>query len=230
MIKLLISFLFCLSSLAALENPSQQPVVNWTGGYWDEYYQNTLNATKPHNTLLLAQQYFEIDEKASGLAVDLGTGTGRDALFLLKKGWNVLALDKEPLSIEILLNRAQNEQLNHLEVQISPFSDMILPNNVDLINASFSLPFCSPEDFPECWQKIIDHLAVGGRFAGQLFGDKDEWASVPSRTFHTQEQMLHLFKENFIFEYLQVEEGLLPTAAGQMKHWHVFHVVAKKIK
>ncbi len=222
--------MFCLSSLAALENPSQQPIVNSTGGYWDEYYQNTLNATKPHNTLLLAQQYFEIDEKASGLAVDLGTGTGRDALFLLKKEWKVLAIDAEPMSIEILLNRAQNEQLNHLEVQNSPFSDMILPDNVDLINASFSLPFCSPEDFPECWQKIIDHLAIGGRFAGQLFGDKDEWASDPSRTFHTKEQMLHLFKENFTIEYLQIEEGLLPTAAGQMKHWHVYHVVAKKIK
>ena len=189
-----------------------------------------MNATNPHNTLLLAQQYFEIDEKPSGLAVDLGTGTGRDALFLLKKGWNVLAIDAESLSIEILLNRAQNEQLNHLEVKISPFSDMILPDNIDLINASFSLPFCSPEDFPECWQKIIDHLAIGGRFAGQLFGDKDEWASDPSRTFHTQEQMLHLFKENFVIEYLQVEDGLLPTAAGPMKHWHVYHVVAKKIK
>lgn len=98
MIKLLISFLFCLSSLAALENSSQQLIVNSTGGYWDEYYQNTLNATKPHNTLLLAQQYFEIDEKASGLAVDLGTGTSRDALFLLKKEWKVLAIDAEVLA------------------------------------------------------------------------------------------------------------------------------------
>jgi len=42
--------------------------------------------------------------------------------------------------------------------------------------------------------------------------------------------MLHLFKENFVIEYLQVEEGLLPTAAGPMKHWHVYHVVAKKTK
>ncbi len=137
---------------------------------------------------------------------------------------------RRAMSIEILLNRAQNEQLNHLEVQNNPFSDIILPDNGYLINASFSLPFCSPEDFPECWQKNIDHLAIGGRFAGQLFGDKDEWASDPSRTFHTQQQMLHLFKENFVIEYLQVEEGLLPTAAGPMKHWHVYHVVAKKIK
>lgn len=218
MLKILISFLLYFSSLSA-------------GGYWDDYYQNTLNATKPHKTLLLAQQYFLIDEKASGLAVDLGTGTGRDALFLLKKGWNVLAIDAEPLSIEILLNRALEEQIDHhLEVKISTFSDMVLPNNIDLINASLSLPFCSPEDFPECWQKIIDHLAIEGRFAGQLFGDKDEWASDPSRTFHTQEQMLQLFKENFVIEYLQVEEGLLPTAAGPMKRWHIYHVVAKKIK
>ena len=63
MIKLLISFVFALSSWTLKIH--QQPIVNSTEGCWDEYYQNTLNAIKPHNTLLLAQQYFEIDEKAS---------------------------------------------------------------------------------------------------------------------------------------------------------------------
>lgn len=195
-------------------------------GKWDEYFQNTLNASKPEYTLFLAQQYFEKEGKAAGLAVDLGTGTGRDALFLLNHGWSVLAIDAEPLAIEILLSRAEGD----LEVMISPFSEMTLPENIDLINASLSLPFCSPEDFPACWQKIQDHLAIGGRFAGQLFGDKDDWAADPSRTFLTQEQMLQLFKDNFVLEYLQIEEGLLPTAAGPMKRWHIYHVVAKKIK
>jgi tellurite methyltransferase len=233
MLKILcsfLSFLFCLSSLEPLEKSFQLPLKVQRRGNWDEYFQHTLNAIKPHNTLALAQQYFEIEEKTNGLAVDLGTGTGRDALFLLKNGWKVFALDAEPLSIDILLNRAQNDQLSNLEVEVSFFSEMILPDSVDLINASFSLPFCHPQDFPDCWQNIIQHLVIGGRFAGQLFGNRDEWASDPSQTFHTQEQMFDLFKENFVIEYLQVEEGRLPTAAGPMKHWHLYHIVAKKIK
>ncbi|MBA3722916.1 MAG: hypothetical protein H0W88_11025 [Parachlamydiaceae bacterium] len=143
----------------------------------------------------------------------------------------MLAIEAESLAIEILLNRAQDEQRNRLEVMVAPFSEMILPDNIDLINASYSLPFCSPDDFSECWQKVIDHIAVGGRFSGQFFGNNDEWASNPALTFHTHEQMLQLFEENFIIEYLQIEEGLIPTASGKMNQWHhIFHVVAKKIK
>lgn len=209
---------------------SLQSAESATNGYWDEYYQNTLNEQKPRYTLSLAQQYFELDHISPGLAVDLGAGTGRDSLFLLKKGWKVLAIDAEALSIEIILNRAQDENLQNLETNISGFADMTLPDHIDLINASFSLPFCPSEDFSECWNNIVEHLAVGGRFAGQLFGDRDEWASGPSGTFHSQEEMLNLFKDHFVIEYLQIEEGLLPTAVGPMKHWHIFHIVAKKIK
>lgn len=235
-ILIIICFLFSLSSAHALESlphhtfSSQAYQDSSTGRGWDEYYQNTLNSTRVDKTLLLAKQYFEIENKTSGLAVDLGTGTGRDALFLLKNGWDVFAIDAEPLAIEILLNRVDDEERNHLEVMVTPFSDMVLPDDIDLINAGYSLPFCEAKDFSACWQNIVDHLAVGGRFAGQFFGDRDEWVSHSSGTFHTQEQMLQLFEEHFAIEYLQIEEGLLPTAAGTIKHWHLYHVVGKKIK
>lgn len=225
----LLAILILTTILTVQAFANENPTASQTKGQWDQYYQNTLNATEPYKTLILAQKYFEIEDQRASLAVDLGTGTGRDALFLLKKGWKVHAIDAEPLALEILLNRA-SEHLTHLEVNISPFATMVLPNNVALINASYSLPFCSPEEFPDCWQNIIDHLAIGGRFAGQFFGERDEWATNPSLTFHSQEKLLQLFEEHFTIEYLQIEEGLLPTAAGPMKHWHVYHIVARKIK
>jgi len=226
--KILLTLLLSFFSLTALADASQPSTKSSTEGYWDEYYRNTLNEEKPRYTLLLAQQYFNLDNKTPGLAVDLGAGTGRDTLFLLRKGWNVHAIDAEPLSIEIILNRTETENPQHLETSISSFANMVLPDNIDLVNASFSLPFCPSEDFSECWNNIVDHLAVGGRFAGQLFGDRDEWAAGSSGTFHTHEQMLQLFEDHFVIEYLQIEEGLLPTAVGPMKHWHIYHVVARK--
>lgn len=217
-------FLILLSSLNCVEITSTP-----SKGSWDDYYQNTLNETKPYKTLLLAQEYFKLEQKV-GLAVDLGTGTGRDALFLLNHDWKVLAIDAEPLAIEILLNRVPAEKSDNLQVAITAFSNMLLPQQVDLINASFSLPFCKPEEFAKCWEQISDHLVIGGRFAGHFFGDKDDWSQNTAMSFHTQEEMLQLFSENFSIEYLQIEEGLFPTAAGSMKHWHIFHIVAKKIK
>ncbi len=223
---LFVLFLYVQLPLIAQENSTNQAVK----GLWDDYFQETLNAARPQYTLSLALQYFEKEGKKSGSAADLGTGTGRDALFLLKKEWKVLAIDAESLAIEILSGRANQENLKALDVMVSSYSEMALPDNLDLINASFSLPFCPPEDFAKCWENISDHLAIGGRFSGQFFGDKDGWAPDSSKTFLTQEQMLQLFNDHFEIEYLQIETGLVPTAEGPMKQWHVFHVVAKKIK
>lgn len=196
---------------------------------WENYYKNTLNIHTPHKTLLLAQTYFEYENKIVGKAADLGAGTGRDTLFLLEQGWGVLALDAEQLSIDIILNRVVPAHRNNLEVCVAPFSEMVLPCEIDLINASYSLPFCHPQDFSVCWQTIVDQLAFGGRFSGHFFGENDEWANNSELTIHSYEQVLELFKDRFIIEYLQIEDGLLPCANGKLKHWHVYHVVANKI-
>lgn len=86
---------------------------------WENYYQITRFAEEPRLTLYLAQQYFDCENKLDGIMVDLGTGTGRDALYMLK--------------------------------------------------------------------------------------------------------------DQFVIEYLQIDEGVMPKANGEMKYWHTFHVVAKKV-
>src|SRR5262245_12969872 len=123
---------------------------------WENYYQNTLNISDPHETLLLAQKYFQREKRDSCTAADLGAGTGRDTLFLLQHGWHVLALDAEKLSIDIILNRVDSSYLSNLETMVVPFSEMTLPYGLDLINASYSLPFCKPKDFDQCWRMIVD--------------------------------------------------------------------------
>lgn len=197
---------------------------------WENYYQNTLNIIYPHHTLLLAQKYFQIENKVGGVAADLGAGTGRDTLFLLQQGWRVLASDAEQLAIDIILKRVDVSHLNNLETMVKPFSEVELPEELDLINASYSLPFCKPQDFPRCWKMITDQLAIGGRFSGHFFGENDEWAINSDLTILSYEELLGLFEERFAFEYLQIEDGLIPTADGKMKHWHVYHVIAKKIR
>jgi SAM-dependent methyltransferase len=218
-------FLFACISLNATENPHP------TQGEWSDYYQNTLHATVPWKTLLVALQSFENEGKASeGSAVDLGTGTGKETLFLLKKGWKVLAIDGEPQAIEILSRRVDEYHKPQLQTSVCAFSHAVLPPDLDLINAGYSLPFCSPENFALCWNIIRDHLAIGGRFAGQLFGNKGEEAANPLYTTHTQEEVEFLFKENFVIEYIENEESRKKTATGRIRDWHVFHLVARKVR
>lgn len=128
--------------------------LNATNFDWENYFQNTSTFSDPHKTLTLAQKLFLEENKEKGLVADLGAGTGRDTLYLLKQGWNVLALDAEQRSIDIILERVGSSYLRQLEVMKTPFAEMTLPDELDLVNASYSLPFCQPQDFSHCWKTM----------------------------------------------------------------------------
>ncbi|WP_246275416.1 class I SAM-dependent methyltransferase [Brasilonema bromeliae] len=135
-----------------------------------------------------------------------------------------MALDGEAEAIARLLERPDiNRQF--LETRVVLFQDVMLPESVDLVNASFSLPFCPPESFPSLWEKIISSLRSGGRFCGQLFGRRDSWAIYTSKNSHTRQQVETLL-QRFEIEMLQEEEHPGKTAIGEEKHWHIFHIVA----
>jgi tellurite methyltransferase len=185
---------------------------------WARYYD--ASGDDPRETLLDALERFT----APGVAVDLGCGTGRDTVELLRSGWHVVAIDSEAEAIRRL--RATTGDDERLATQVAEYEDAALPE-CDLVNASFSLPFCRPEIFGVVWDRIVDALLPGGRFCGQLFGDRDEWSTELDLTFHTRAQAEALFTGFELERFDEVEEDS-QTALGQPKHWHVFHVVARK--
>ncbi|HAA32575.1 MAG TPA: class I SAM-dependent methyltransferase [Cyanobacteria bacterium UBA8553] len=194
---------------------------------WSAYY-SAVMGRPPRDTLLVALERFEAENSAadSRLAVDLGCGEGRDTVELLKRGWRVLGIDGQEEAIFRLLSRPDIIP-ERLETQVSRFEDVILPDSVDLVNASFSLPFCPPEYFPGLWEKIVASLPSGGRFCGQLFGDRDSWAIYTSMNHHTRQQV-EVLLQPFEIEMFEEEDHPGKTALGEDKHWHIFQIVARK--
>jgi tellurite methyltransferase len=197
---------------------------------WSAYYE-AVEGRPPRETLLTALNLFESFESqdsvsTSRLAVDLGCGDGRDTVELLQRGWRTIAIDGELEAIARLQNRS-DVNLNRLETRVDHFESLQLPNPVDLINASFCLPFCPPHEFPTLWGKIVQALRPGGRFCGQLFGDRDSWAIYPNRTHHTRVQVDTLLIP-FEVEWFEEEDHPGRTALGEEKHWHIFNIVARK--
>lgn len=194
---------------------------------WSDYYKAVANRP-PRDTLLAALTNFERDipQAESKTAIDLGCGDGRDTVELLRRGWNTIAIDGEEEAITRLLQRSDiNTQL--LQTRIAKFEDIELSESVDLINASFSLPFCEPKNFPNLWNKIVSGLTTGGRFSGQLFGERDSWATDSTINHHTILD-IELLLQPFEIELLDEEERDGKTALGNEKHWHIFHIVARK--
>ena len=77
------------------------------------------------------------------------------------------------------------------------------------------------------WGRIVGSIRPGGRFAGQFFGDRDTWARCADRTHHTRGQVEAMLS-GFDIEVFNEEERDDAMADGAPKHWHVFHIVARK--
>ena len=151
---------------------------------WEAYYQKT-GARQPRETLLYALEKFEAEHPNNEQplkAIDLGCGNGRDTVELLRRGWQVLAVDAQQSAIDGLLSRREADENVLLETMTSRFEKISLPES-DLINASFSLPLVSPQDFPELWDRMLTSLTPGGRISCQLYGDRDSWVGNPGITF-----------------------------------------------
>lgn len=188
---------------------------------WQEYYNLTKNSP-PSELLIKAINFVNRKE----LALDLGSGSLRDCRHLISEGFNkVIAVDKERLPFELVNEFSQNNfKLLHSSFDRFNFSEY----NFNLVNAQFSLPFNPPETFGNVWKNIIQSLVEGGIFTGQFFGIRDEWVLEKNNmSFHTREKLFELF-ENFEILKLSEEERGGFLAAGTIKHWHIFHIIARK--
>jgi SAM-dependent methyltransferase len=187
---------------------------------WTSYYKAIENRP-PRKTILTALAGFE----KPGFAIDLGCGTGRDTVEMLQQNWTVLAIDQEYSAIAQLRNQFHSH--HKLTTKVVTFEDLKITQPVDLINASFCLPFCSPAAFPRVWKHIFDSLVIGGRFCGHLFGDRDSWRESRLINCQTRLQVERLLN-SYQVELLEEEEHPGETPLGEERYWHVFHIVAKK--
>ena len=192
---------------------------------WAEYYEK-LRERPPRKTTLLALDRSG-PEPRGRLAVDLGCGDGRDAIEMLRRGWRVIAVDGESVALERLQGRPDLPADARIDQVVARFEKVELPHDVGLINSSFALPLCDPADFRALWPRMVAALTPGGRFAGQLYGDRDSWVGRPGMTFFTRSEADRLL-DGLEIEMFDEEEDDGLTPRGNTKHWHIFHIVARK--
>lgn len=140
----------------------------------------------------------------------------------------MLALDRQAEAIRRLEARPDlpAEWRSRLETRISSFEEAEWPET-DLVTSSFALPFCRPEAFSAVWGRIVASLRPGGRFCGQLFGDRDGWSGEDDMTFLARDALERLL-DGLEAERLDEVEEDGRTAIGVAKHWHLYHVVVRK--
>jgi tellurite methyltransferase len=190
---------------------------------WSGYYDGQIGR-EPRDLLVQVLGSFE-REGRMGTAVDLGCGIGIETAELIRRGWDVVAVDAQEEAIRRVRRRIAAKHAPLLRTVRSRMEDVTFPP-ADLVFASFSLPFCRPEGFPDLWDRLRSSLRPGARFAGELFGDRDTWASDPEMTFFRADAARGLFDGLELESFLEEEKE--DEGWTEQKHWHVFHVIARR--
>lgn len=189
---------------------------------WKTYFEKHAKR-KPREQLIRAISYCSSKTNA----LDLGAGTLVESAFLLENNFeHITAVDSSPQSIEF----AKYFDSKIFKLETKKFDEFKFePNTYDLINAQYALPFHGKENFQTFINNIKSSLTVGGIFVGQFFGIRDEWNTPENKlSFQAKEEVENFLSDMEIIEF-QEEEKDGSTAAGNIKHWHVFHFIARKL-
>lgn len=127
-----------------------------------KYYKNTENAL-PHP---MVKKFINMNIKPQK-AIDLGCGAGKHTIYLIKNGWNVLAIDREDTK-EIISSKLDKEEIKRFRFNIQNFENIELDAN-NLLVANFSIPFCNKSCFYDFWNKITNSILKERIFCWKFF-------------------------------------------------------------
>jgi SAM-dependent methyltransferase len=175
---------------------------------WEERYRTTKpsdlpwNAGGPDPDLVRLIQSGRIPV---GQALDIGTGPGHDAVFLMQQGFTVIAIDISPSAIHLARENASNAGLFGFfqtgDIRHIPVEDGF----VSFVNDRGCFHVLSAEDRSKAVSEIHRVLASKGLFLLRVFSDKEPPGPGPYRftryelemTFQGKFQILEFWEGHF---------------------------------
>lgn len=184
------------------------------------------NKKRPNQILVELVEYMKC---SSGRALDLGAGPLVETSYLLESGYAVDAVDKDLASASVA-KAIKDKKFSFFNEDVVNFN--FKNKKYDLVLSLFTLPFIPLNDFYGVFQSIVASIKDNGYICVSLFGDRDEWATTNTKntkmTFLPKQKVEALFDSFEIIRFIE-EDRKRPTVGGEMKKWHIFTVVAKKI-
>lgn len=192
----------------------------------NEYFRS-IKHTPPEKFVVSGLQ--KIPNNGNGkIAIDLGSSIGQETKYLLKKGYNVIAVDSNAEALNFMKSHIVSQSASKLKTINAKFERLDfkkLPQS-DLIISSFALPFIPKKNFNRVWQDITASIKPGGHIIVNLFDPGFTFVNKKvDMTFHTKKQALALFGNFKIIEFREMRND--PLKPGSKNHYYV--IVARKL-
>lgn len=166
---------------------------------WDLIHQKTFKDREWHSA------YAESKEKVfprGSLVVDLGGGTGSDALYFLQKGHGVILLDISPYALKVSEEKAKAQNLSrklvtrHMDLNLHKIP--VKDSSVDVVYSRISLHYFDSKHTIKLFKDVYRVLKPGG------------YAYLTFKSPEDKEEMEYLQKSTVIYEpNVFIENGML---------------------
>ncbi|WP_394188815.1 class I SAM-dependent methyltransferase [Paenisporosarcina quisquiliarum] len=203
--------------LLMLDSLLREPV-----GFWNEFYSNREKGipffvNKPDEALV---SYFNEGIIKPGNVLELGSGPGRNAIYLAEKGCRVDAVDLSEESIEWAKERAKERAVEVNFIHNNIFDIQIKEGTYDIVYDSGCFHHIAPHRRSNYIELVLKALRPGGHFAitcfveGGEFGGSDitDWEVYRQRSLNgglgfTEEKLRLIFDSLEEIEIRRMKEA-----------------------
>ncbi len=132
-----------------------------------------------------------------GRALDVGCGTGRDAVHLAQHGWMVTAIDSVPQALDAARARARNTgvEVSWVQGDVTELQRARVGEGFDLVLDRGCFHGLSDEDRERCAHGITDAAAPGAQLL--MFGFVPRWRGGIAPRGISAEQLIACFGEQW---------------------------------
>lgn len=165
---------------------------------WEDFYLKTRPEDLPWNAGgpdLDLVRLVKSGRIPAGHALDIGTGPGHDAVFLIEQGYQVIAIDISPSAVRLARQNASAAGLFGFFQQGDIRRIPVEAAYVDFANDRGCFHVLSAEDRPLAVTEIHRILRLGGMLLLRVFSDKEPPGPGPHR--FTRMELEQLFSSRF---------------------------------
>jgi len=159
----------------------------------------------------------------SGHALDIGCGDGREALYLVERGFDVDAFDASEEAIKALLRRAEHENIDrsHINAFVADVRDFRAEKRYDLIVATTVLDHLSDEELDVVERVVVNWLKPGGVLYVEVYTSADPALSGSGLVSEFEAEIRHFFAPNELLE--RFSRSLVVSLYEEMPEWDHDH-------
>ncbi|MCL6235953.1 SAM-dependent methyltransferase TehB [Acinetobacter sp. ANC 5579] len=192
-----------------------------------DYFSKKYQLTSTHSEVLAAMPYLK-----GGRALDVGCGSGRNALYLSQHGFNVEAWDVNENSLQALRQIIQTEQIENISVQQRDLNaNPAIEGSYDFICCTVVMMFLQADTIPPLIAQMQQATVPGGYNLIVCAMDTPDIPAQPDFPFTFKEGELSALYEGWnIVKYNEnVGELHRVDAEGNRIQQHFATLLAQKI-